>query len=201
MRPWLCSLYLLVCGFISTSASPPPLKQVNHHKDHGPIKETHSLLLYDVPDIHHRTPPPTLRHQKRAHTLRIHSMSIHRLTIPIFSAAPSLALFYTAIVRECIASWSDLPPLFHLHITNGFFALSLQGIGRPIPWSLVAEVAGNMLVVTRLGFTGTWDMRYVDEQRRVGAVYMAYGVLVQFRIGEGAGMGSLVVDAPVLGGD
>ena len=77
----------------------------------------------------------------------------------------------------------------------------MQGIGQPIPWALVAEIAGNMLLVTAIGFTGTYDIRYVNTAflngQGVGNI-IREGVAVQFRMMALLGqMGSVTIDSPL----
>lgn len=74
---------------------------------------------------------------------------------------------------------------------------------------MVAEVAGNMARLTAMGFTGTYDIWYLDRRYAhdggnsiaanfCGRARLGDGVLVEFRIGVGVGgAGSVVVDAPV----
>ena len=131
---------------------------------------------------------------KRAHSLQIHHMQLHSMTVPVIQAASALSIFYSIILRECASRWAHIPPLYVMRITNGFFALELYSTTHPVPWALVAEVASNMLAVTEMGFTGTYDIWYADRRlMRTGI-----GVLVKFRIwNPSARAGMVVVDTPL----
>ena len=170
--------------------------------------ETLPSSLSYASSFHHNDSNVSVIH-KRAHNLQIHHMTIHSFAVPLIQAASSLTNFYSTVIRECITNWVFFTPLYTLRISNGFFSLTLYGTGGPIPWALVAEVAGNMLLITQCGFTGTYDIWYVNggymsgdgsptgggrsQRERVGGE----GVLVQFRIGllEGS-TGSVIVDVP-----
>ena len=131
---------------------------------------------------------------KRAHSLQIHHMKVRSMAVPVIRAASALTVFYSIVLRECVSKWAHIPPLYVVRITNGFFALELYSTTSPIPWALVAEVASNMLAVTEMGFTGTYDIWYADRR----FMRTATGVLVQFRIWDlNARAGMVVVDTPL----
>lgn len=131
---------------------------------------------------------------KRAHSLQIHHMQLHSMTVPVIQAASALAFFYSNILRECASKWTHNPPVYVLRITNGFFALELRSTSSPVPWALVAEVASNMLAVTEMGFTGTYDIWYRDQRFMMSGI----GVMVRFRIWyPNARAGVVVVDTPL----
>lgn len=131
---------------------------------------------------------------KRAHSLQIHHMQLRSITVPVIQAASALSIFYSIVLRECTSRWAHLPPLYVLRITNGFFALELYSTTSPVPWALIAEVASNMLAVTEMGFTGTYDIWYTDR----GIMRSGIGVLVKFRIwNANARAGTVVVDTPL----
>ena len=131
---------------------------------------------------------------KRAHSLQIQYMQLHSMTVPVFQAARALSIFYSIVLRESASRWAHIPPLYVLRITNGFFALELYSTTSPIPWALIAEVASNMLAVTEMGFTGTYDIWYTDR----GITRSGIGVLVKFRIwNANARAGMVVLDTPL----
>ena len=131
---------------------------------------------------------------KRTHSLQIRHMHLRSMTVPVIQAATALSGFYAIVLHECASRWAHTPPLNVLRITNGFFALELYSNTNPIPWALIAEIAANMLGITQMGFTGTYDIWYADN-RFVNGV----GVLVKFRIwNPNARAGNVVVDT-VLG--
>ena len=129
---------------------------------------------------------------KRVHHLQIQHVEIHSFTVPVCRAALALSAFYYRILHESVSSWSALPPHETLRITNGFFALCLMSLNGPVPWTLLAEIAENMLSMTGMGFTGTYDIWYGDP------MFNGIGrVLVQFRVGREVGVdGSVIVDSP-----
>ena len=135
---------------------------------------------------------------KRANQLRIQTVRVYSMLLPVVSASSSLMAFYNAIFHECSTHWRNYPPLYHLRITSGYLSLTLRASTHPIPWALIAEIADNMLTVTRLGFSGTYDIWYGDNLFAVrepprwwseasDRVMGDFGVLVQFRVGYGTG--------------
>ena len=208
MRLDCCSLIILFYGFASTLVSPSWAKEMDHGKRQSRFDRSFSLPLHQAPSPHLRESNSSNLPKRSSHNLLIQGASIHSLTIPVFQAAAALSVFYDGIVRECASNWADIPPLPNLCITNHFFVLTLNGVGRTIPWSLVAEIAANMLSVTRMGFTGTYDLRYFNPDyvngmgasaQRTGV--LLYGVLVQFRMGTGiGGMNHMFIDASSNGG-
>ena len=150
---------------------------------------------------------------KRTHSLQIHHMEIRSLVSPILHAAASLYAFYFSLYHECVSNWIHITPLYSLRITYGYFSFTMYSTGGPIPWALVAEVAGNMMMLTRMGFTGTYDIWYDNPgYGRSNAAALGdggnqpgfasgHGVMVEFRIGYSMGRtGGVVIDASVDGG-
>ena len=151
---------LLMCSVLPT-AHTSELEDSSSSKD--VILERSSLLLRhaNIPHKGESTHPPL---SKRVHNLCIRNVRIYSFTVPVFRAATSLYSFYHFIWRQSSSDWAAVPPLPSLRITNGFFSFSLVGNGRPIPWDMVAEVAGNMARLTAMGFTGTYDIWYLDRR-------------------------------------
>ncbi|KAL8824435.1 MAG: hypothetical protein Q9191_005056 [Dirinaria sp. TL-2023a] len=205
---WLAvQIFLLVCAAVSAAsiALPQNVEQIGLRRPDNRSDRSFSLLAHR----HHAFLPyrknfassSSYTLSKRTHNMRIHDVKVYAITMPVFRAAASLSSFYAAIVRECASNWIDIPPLWSLRISSGVFALAMQGVGQPIPWALVAEVAANMLMVTTTGFTGTYDLRYVNTAalngEEVGQI-VREGVSVQFRIGDFVGqMGSINIDMPL----
>ena len=195
MRLIYCNFLVLLILLVVPSVTPDTL----FHRSKDSNLQRH-LLHYSPPRSRHdqylshggTTTHPAL--SKRAHSLRIHHMQVHSMTVPVIQATHALSTFYTIILRECASKWAHIPPLYALRITNGFFALELYSNAHPVPWALVAEVASNMLAVTQTGFTGTYDIWYVDR-RLIGT---GIGVLVKFGIWDpNARAGMVVVDTPL----
>lgn len=99
---------------------------------------------------------------KRTGNLQIDQMIIHQMVIPIRFASNYLSQFYYKVLRDCLTQWIHDQPVPAFSITFGPFEMTLRSTLGPVPWSLVSEVAMNMLAVTSLGFTGTYDMWYTD---------------------------------------
>lgn len=112
---------------------------------------------------------------KRTSNLQIDHMKIYQMVIPIRFAANYLFHFYSRVLRECLTHWVDVQPVPELGITLGPFEMRLRSTLGPVPWSLVSEVAINMLAVTALGFTGTYDMWYTGIQH-VSAVAVVFRI-------------------------
>ena len=190
--------YCALLGFLIAFATPivTPAGLINKPKDSRsgtcsfrrsgwPPRYDWHICRHDT-TTHHSLP-------KRAHSLQIRHMHLRTMTVPVFQAASALSYFYVRVLQECASTWAHNPPLYVLRITNGFFALELYSNTNPIPWALIAEVASNMLAITHMGFTGTYDIWYADS-RFINGV----GVLVKFRIlNPNAGAGRVVVDTPL----
>lgn len=112
---------------------------------------------------------------KRTHSLQIDQMIIHQMVIPIRFASMYLFQFYSKVIRECLTQWAHDQPVPAFSITFGPFEMTLRSNLGPVPWSLVSEVAMNMLAVTSLGFTGTYDMWYTDLHR-ISVVAVAFRI-------------------------
>jgi hypothetical protein len=112
---------------------------------------------------------------KRNSNLQIDHMKIYQMVIPIRFAANYLFHFYSRVLRECLTHWVHVQPVPEFSITLGPFEMTLRSTLGPVPWSLVSEVAVNMLAVTALGFTGTYDMWYTDIQG-VSVVAVAFRI-------------------------
>lgn len=108
--------------------------------------------------------------------------------VPIRTAAHSLERFYRAILFHALAPWCSLPPQPALAIGMGPLQLTMNvvysnGIPQGIPWAFVRNFARNMLVMTALGFTGTYQMYYdTDDESLLNPILPTFGVDVRLRI-------------------
>lgn len=105
------------------------------------------------------------RDDEQSDDLRIRRIDILSSSIPIAVAAHSLELFYHAILYNALAPWSVWPPQQALVMTMGHLQLTMNvvydgGVRQGIPWAFVRNFARNMIAMTALGFTGTYDMYY-----------------------------------------
>ena len=195
--------------YIVTTLSIPTLHRNTDRDRRGSPNEK---LSYSSPSLHHEEPTIPVLSKRARHDLQIHHIDILTFAVPFFNAAAALAYFYNSIIQRCLSEWTAFPPLYHLRITNGYFSLTLYGNGGRIPWTLVAEMAGNMLLITQRGFVGTYDLWYVNGGYK-GHLAAALGdgesqpgdtdgpgVLVQFRFERRIGNGNVAVGAAVLGG-
>ena len=205
-------LLMFSLGFVFytvTTTSIPTL-----HRDIGRDRQgsLNERLSYSSPTLHYGDPTFPVLSKRARHNLQIHHVEIQSFAVPFFNAAAALAFFYSSIIQRCLNEWTAFPPLYHLRITNGYFSLMLYGNGGRIPWTLVAEMAGNMLMMTQRGFMGTYDLWYVNGGYK-GHLPAALGgggsetgspdgpgVLVQFRFERRIGNGIVDIGASVLGG-
>lgn len=105
------------------------------------------------------------RDDEQSDPLRIRRIEILTSNIPIATAAQSLEMFYNAILYNALAPWCILAPQQILVMTMGPLKLTMEvvlngGAPQGIPWAFVRNFARNMLAMTALGFTGTYDMYY-----------------------------------------
>lgn len=127
---------------------------------------------------------PTKRDEYEADELTIGSIRILSSSVPIQTAVQSLELFYNQILYNARVHWIGIEPQFTLQLNVGCLQLTMSiafnhGVVRGIPWSFVRNFARNMLVMTRSGFTGTYNMLYLS---RNGAFNPVFGVDVSFRV-------------------
>lgn len=133
----------------------------------------------------------TRRDDDLSDALRIRRIVIVTGGVPIIAAAYSLERFYSAILSNALATWCSLPPQQALSMTMGPLHLTMNtvysnGIPQGIPWAFVSNFARNMLVMTGLGFTGTFNMYYdTDDGSSISPVLPTFGVDVRLRISWG----------------
>ena len=114
------------------------------------------------------TKTPSKRDDEQIDRLRVRRIRILTSSVPIASAAYSFEVFYNAILYNALAPWCSSPPQQVLVITMGPVQLTMNvvldgGFPQGIPWAFVRNFARNMLAMTGLGFTGTYDMYYATE--------------------------------------
>lgn len=128
------------------------------------------------------------RDDEQSDALRIRSIVILTGSVPIAAAACSFERFYQAILFNALAPWCSLPPQQFLRMTMGPLQLTMNvvlynGIPQGIPWAFVRNFARNMLAMTAMGFTGTFDMYYeTDEGSTFNPRLPHLGVDVRLRI-------------------
>ena len=128
----------------------------------------------------------TKRDDNETDDIRIGGVRILTSSVPIAAAAYSLEIFYNAILYNALTLWSTQPPQQMLSVTMGPLQLTMavvfnDGVPQGIPWDFVRNFARNMMGVTALGFTGTYDMSYT-RKRGLSLSPMGLGVEVRFRI-------------------
>ena len=128
-----------------------------HRSSQGSFKSHHESLR--------STDAMAKRDDEQSDDLRVRSIEILTGSVPIAVAASSLELFYNAILFNALAPWCTRPPQQHLVMTMGPLQLTMtvvvdSGVAQGIPWAFVRNFARNMLGVTALGFTGTYNMCY-----------------------------------------
>lgn len=124
------------------------------------------------------------RDDEQRNDLWVRRINILTSCIPYTSAAPFLDIFYRTLLFHTLESWHN-PPQPHLTMTMGRLQLTMRvmldpGAPQRIPWAFVRNFAINMLAMTAMGFTGTYDMFYMtppNPQLRSLAVEVRLGVL------------------------
>ena len=127
-----------------------PSSQGSYKSHHVPLRSAGSMIKRD---------------DEQSDDLRIRTIHIVTGSIPIVAAAQSLEMFYNAILFNALAPWCSQPPQQALVMTMGPLQLTMvvvfnSGVPRGIPWAFIRNFARNMLAMTALGFTGTYDMYY-----------------------------------------
>lgn len=83
--------------------------------------------------------------------------------LPKQMVAPILSKFYGDLMME-ILGFAEKDPLSHIVLQQG--ALRLQfwsATGETIPWNVLYRFASNLLTITNLGFTSTYDAVYLHK--------------------------------------
>lgn len=142
---------------LSLDASQGPAILPPHRSSQGSFKSHHVSLR--------STDAMAKRDDEQSDDLRVRSIEILTGSIPIAVAANSLELFYNAILYNALAPWCTRPPQQALVMTMGPLQLTMNvvvdsGVAQGIPWPFVRNFARNMLAMTALGFTGTYDIYY-----------------------------------------
>lgn len=120
------------------------------------------LIEYKAPIINiPRAVTSTTR--KRSTTLSLYSARRYSQIVPIQIAANCLWLFYAAVERQARGPWSTHPPQRELWVRLGNLRICFVSLNE-IPWSFVASFAAKMINATLLGYTGTYDIVYMDPE-------------------------------------
>lgn len=125
------------------------------------------------------------RNDEQTDDLWVRRINILTNCIPYTSAAPFLALFYHILLFRTLESWHTRPPQPYLTMTMGRLRLTMRvvsdlGAQQRIPWAFVRNFAINMMAMTAMGFTGTYDMYYMtppNPHLRNLAVEVRLGIL------------------------
>ena len=182
--------------FLSVLADPSVLPRNDEHL--SPDKTQDSAILpqyvsapgsYKSQHVSLRsTDVITRRDDEQADALRIRRIVIMTGSVPIAAAAHSLETFYLAILYNALAPWCSIPPQQALQMTMGPLQLTMnvvasEGIAQGVPWAFVRNFARNMLAMTALGFTETFEMYYdTYDGSPFNAHFPNFGVDVRLRI-------------------
>ncbi|KAL8980960.1 MAG: hypothetical protein Q9205_004111 [Flavoplaca limonia] len=84
---------------------------------------------------------------------------------PVYLAARGLGRFYDEMLFHAIREWPSFPPSHGWRLRLGAFQLVMVATGTDVvPWMFVAEFAYMMTVMTRMGFTSTYQMVFRDRR-------------------------------------
>ena len=192
-----CIESVLLLPFAMTYASNPPRgdkhsspdkSQVaamlpQHPRSQGRGSESHSVQLKPADGI-------VKRYYEQDDDLWIRGIILQTCHVPITAAAYSLDRFYNAVLANARDTWGSMEPQQSLMMTMGPLSLSMHivldnRVTQGIPWAFVRNFARNMLAVTAMGFTGTYDM-YFTRFDTFGSSFSSplpnLGVHVVFRV-------------------
>ncbi|KAM0802147.1 hypothetical protein BDR22DRAFT_887812 [Usnea florida] len=192
-----CIGSVLLLPIAITHASNPP----RGDKHSSPDKSQVAAILPQYPPSPGRGPESDYvqlksadgivkRDNEQADDLWIRGIILQTLHIPIVAAAYSLEQFYNAILSNALDTWGSMEPQQSLMMTMGPLQLSMHavldsGVTQGIPWAFVQNFARNMLAVTGMGFTGTYDM-FFTRFNTFGTLFSSplpnLGVHVVFRV-------------------
>ena len=110
----------------------------------------------------------TKRDDDQNDDLRVREIKILTISVPVTVAANALEHFYNVVLFNALNPWGSQPPQQLVSLTMGPLHLTMtvaidDGVPQGIPWDFVRNFARNMLAVTAMGFTGTYDMYYVRD--------------------------------------
>ena len=146
-----------------------PSSRGSYRTHHVSIKPTDALIKRDDDD-----------------DLRVRWINIVSGSVPIAAAAHSLQMFYNAILFNTLTQWCTQPPQQVMVMTMGRLQLTMKivvgsGVRQGIPWAFVRNFARNMLAMTAMGFTGTYDMVYLRVNDLFPSAPADIGVEVRLR--------------------
>ena len=157
-----------------------------HPRSQGRGSESHHVQVKPADGI-------VKRDYEQDDDLWIRGIILQTCHVPITVAAYSLDRFYNAVLSNTLGVWGSMEPQQSLRMTMGPLSLSMHvvldnRVTQGIPWAFVRNFARNMLAVTAMGFTGTYDM-YFSRFDTFGSSFTSplpnLGVHVVFRTSWG----------------
>ena len=94
-------------------------------------------------------------------TIRFREESDPTLFVPIQTSAVNLVDFYNAVFQSASDKMIALaPPVVSCILRLGQLELLVSATSVPVPWSLIALFAANMLHAARRGFTAAYSVEF-----------------------------------------
>lgn len=100
--------------------------------------------------------------RKRQGLRMFHAEHVKQI-IPVQLAVPGLKLFYSALIAFVQREWRLNAPLEEVFLSMGNLRLQMTS-ATPIAWDFVTRFSQKMLITAALGFTGTYNMIYADQE-------------------------------------
>ena len=160
---WVTILFTTI---LPSAAIPPdivlsPIAAATSHSDYGPFSGLILARAYGMNDEWGGVIDRRFRLRKR-HGLSILQAEYTSVIVPNHLAIPGLKLFYNTLLACVQTRWQSTPPLpeIALKIGNLHFRMSSA---TPIPWDFIIRFSRKMLNAAILGFAGTYEILYADE--------------------------------------
>lgn len=180
----LRSALLVACSLLAQFAfahpSPPTKYKIPTRSGGIEIRQVANVPLSQSERHDHLSPIDysiSKRDDNEEDFLRVRQINIFTSTFPIISATRFLDFFYNSILYNALTTWAEIPPPPTLTFCLGYLRLTMTVVCNPgpprgIPWAFVRNFARNMIVMTRVGFAGTYMMHYWPANGVVGGLYV-----------------------------
>ena len=153
---------LALCTAVARCGAFPQAKRMGHP---APYQYHAHTQLASSPQIASRSVPKSLTKRVIPHGFSLDNSHVFQLIQPVYLAARGLGRLYDEMLFHAIHEWPSFPPSNGWRLRLGAFQLVMVATGTDVvPWIFVAEFAFMMTVMTRMGFTSTYQMVFRDRR-------------------------------------
>ncbi|KAL9629260.1 MAG: hypothetical protein Q9204_005377 [Flavoplaca sp. TL-2023a] len=152
-------------GRLETVARCGAFRQAKHMGHPAPYRYHAHTQQASSPRVASHSIPKSLAKRVIPNGFSLDNSHVFQLIQPAYLAARGLGRFYDEMLNRAIREWPSLPPSNGWRFRLGAFQLVMVATGTDVvPWVFVAEFAYMMTVMTRMGFTSTYQMVFRDRR-------------------------------------